>query len=139
MEPVGGIASILTLIKAASILVSSTRELASKFKRAPQELHTITSQLLAIKSELELVQGTADHARNTLLTDDLCAEVDAAIRQARDAVASIDLISAAAKGNRTFGARYQWISKSQKKVDDLLESLRLARDRLMFLLQILSW
>lgn len=139
MEPVGAVSSVLTLIKAATILAGSTRELARKFRNAPQELHTVAAQLLLVQSELEHVKQTTYHANRSILTSDLCKEIDDTIRQARDAVADVDAIVSRAQENRSLTAKIRWVSKERKVVEDLLASLRLARDRLMFLLQILSW
>lgn len=139
MDPVGGVASVLTLIKAATYLIASTRELSSKFRRAPQELHMITGQLLAVKRELELVQSTANDAQSALLTDELCTEVDAAIRQARNAVGEVDLRLTGAEGRGTFATRFRWATTDRRVVQELLVSLGVARDRLTFLLQLLSW
>lgn len=136
---IGEAASVLTLIKGAAILAGATRELARRIKNAPEELHAVAAQLMIVQSELELVKHTSDHAQRLSFTDDLRKEVNNTIVQARNAVSSIDEVSTKANGNEKFRDRIRWATKDQRVVHDLLAQLRAARDRLMFLLQILSW
>lgn len=138
-EVIGVVASVSTLIKGAAFLAGATRELAKKFQDAPEELRAIAAQLLILKKDLEQIKRMEDEALTVLLADDVREEINSALRQARDAVAKIDSICVNALGNIRFKARARWINKDHKLVEELLSRPRLARDRMMFLLQILSW
>ena len=138
MEVVGGAASILTLIKGASVVARSTNEVARRLKDAPEELHTLTAQFLTLQSELNLVNHSREPGQDEVLPADLKDCIESAVLRARDNINVLDAISTRAQGNKKLHARLRWARKDRKLANDALGRLREVRASLTFLLQILS-
>ena len=138
MSGVGEAASLLTIIKAAAILAGSTRELVRKFKNASAELNALAVQLLALQSELELVRHTTDLGHAALLTDDLRKSIEENLYDARDVILKLDAICSSTHENEHFSTKFRWIRKNRKVAEDAFAALRVTRENLAFLMQILT-
>ena len=138
MSGVGEVASLLTLIKAARVLATSTCEVVERLRKAPAELTALVAQILALESELELLNYTAQSAHQVLLCDDLKTKIFKALTDAREAVSDLNSICASAKGNESIYARLRWMHKERRFAEDALAKIRVAREKLNSYMQILT-
>ena len=139
MSVVGEVASILTLIKAARVLATSTCSVVDRLRKAPSELTALIAQILALESELELIQYTADTGHNALVDEKLRNKIFDALTDARNAVATLNAICTNAKGNESISSRLRWMRKENKVANDALREVQVAREKLQYYMQLISW
>ena len=138
MSGIGEAASLLTLIKAARVLATSTCHAVAKFKNAPAELTALVAQVLALESELELYKYTADHGHDMPLAADIRNLLFDALTDARNGVSKLDGLCKDAKDMGSVFARLRWM-RNDRKIADALAEVRVAREKLNSYMQILTW
>lgn len=132
-------ASLLTLVQAAAVLISATRQLSRKLRSAPEELHALTAQLLVVQSELKRIKEATGRTHEELMTDELRQAISDAFLLARTGLSELDDVVDRAHGNRQIRDRVRWLRKEQKLAEKGLSKIKSACGSLLVLMQVISW
>lgn len=141
MDPVGGLASILTLAGTAFAICKVGVGLTQGFRDAPQELRAVVTKIRIIQSQLEQLTLIGIDLRKTdeqLLSSEFSQTISFALEEAKRTLILLQnaLPSFDAQSNRR--SRLRWVLLERTKVDQYTQRLQDIQQNLGLALQILD-
>lgn len=142
MEPIGGIASILSILEAAACVSNVTAEIYREFRDAPKELARLAARISRIRSridvQLQIYRSLSGNNLDNLVSAEALKTLQADLQ---DAVKCLDVVqdSVSATGTYPNGKqRCVWVFKDKRRVTRVVQNLRDVDTNLSALLTTLS-
>ncbi|MCJ1261102.1 Ankyrin-1 [Lobaria immixta] len=141
MDPVGGLASIVTLASTALAVSKIGVDLVQAFQDAPQELRAIVSKIRTIESQLEHLSQIGFDLRKTgdqLLSSQFSQTIQSALEGSKDTLTMLqnDFPSTKVENNRR--SRLRWVLLERNKMNQHTRRLQQNQQDLGLALQILD-
>jgi hypothetical protein len=134
MDPISGVASVWTLIEAASLLVKAV----SDFKDAPEELCALLRHLIFLKAELEQLGSLDEDKRDDLVPAFTRKSLATAFSAASDTITDIEQCCSGMSSRATVGKRLKWAILDRRTTSRLLDRLHGIESHLNTLCQLIS-
>lgn len=146
MEPISGVASVLTLIDSTAILSKAVLKLIREIQDTPQELQRLTYHIeilsSAIRQQLRFYKthclGQINEIPGPLFDEQDVSALQNALRHAEHCVDAIQKSMVFYKGSPTTRRRLQWVVKDRKPVLQLVDYVRKTQHGLMNMLATIS-
>lgn len=142
MEPISGIASVLSILEAAVSVSKTARDLYRNLRDAPKEFAQLSTRISRTRSridvQLQLHQRLSGGSLDTLLSNEALKvlhtdliDATSCLTQMQD---SVSTMLAHPEGRQ----RFVWVTRDKRKVIKVLQNLRDIDDNLSALLATLS-
>ena len=141
MDPVGGVASLLTLVATAISITKTTIKLIHDIQDAPRELQEIVIKISIVRNQLEQLSGigrSLGEDDDRISSTEFRSTVTYALDVTRDANLNIIEAIRPLMSKHGFTSRLQWALLERNRIEKLLEKLNAAQSSLCLALQILE-
>lgn len=141
MDPVGGLASIMTLAGTALAVGKIGVDLVQAFQVAPQELRAIVSKIRTIESQLEQLGQIGFDLRKTgeqLLSSQFSQTIQSALEGSKDTLIMLQKNFPSTNGENNRPSRLRWVLLERNKMDQHTRRLQQNQQDLGLALQILD-
>lgn len=133
MEPIGAIASAITLVDAISKTSNAVKKLTRRFKNAPQELESLETMLNLMRVCLQQMQHV-----NHDFGSGVSAHIDTALRSANSIVASLDRACERQHLRSNTGSRLSWALVDESRMQGQMAQLREVQSTLQDLFHMIG-
>lgn len=133
MEPLGAVASVLTLVEALGRTCNAVRKLSGRIKNAPKELESLASSL-------ELLRMCIQYMRPLFydLDPEVYAHIGTSLMLAGNILTSLDLLCERQQIHSKTVFRLNWALLDGSKMESKLSQLRQVQVTLQNFLQIIG-
>lgn len=141
MDPVGGLASIVTLAGTALAVSKIGVDLVQAFQDAPQELRATVSKIRTIESQLEHLSQIGFDLRKTgdqLLSSQFSQTIQSALEGSKDTLTMLQNNVPSTKVENNRRSRLRWVLLERNKMNQHTRRLQQNQQDLGLALQILD-
>ena len=138
MDPVSGVASVLTLIQVAAGVAGAATELFQKVHDAPSELAAVAAHLLLIQAELEQVQQFQNTDYQRIISPETRCSLHLALSASRTTITALENAFPQPREKDGIRSKLRWALLDRSTIDKLLQRLQATESTLSTLLQLVS-
>jgi len=138
MEVVGGVASIITLIKATAVLAEVSADLVVKWRNAPREIQSLATRLSHLAAELQSIRSATANCQPVLMDAVIRQSLSDLLTDVRKRLDKLEDMHARLQEHGPTRQKLHWAVKDASKAAKMLAKTQEVEQRLANLMTLMS-
>ena len=139
MEVVGGVASIITLIKTTVVLADNSTNLVLKWRSAPHEIQSLATRLSQLATELRCIQNATTRSHPVLMMDAIIRQsLDDLLKDVQRRLSKLESLHARLEKHGSTRQKIQWAIHDASEAEKMLAKTREVEQRVAHMMILMS-